>query len=131
VRNAFQYLIVTSLGVLIGAAAVWLYHGAKMRNHEVNACFARIVDSVTILHRLRSEEYSALTDEIEQLLSIELTTVSYLQKSGSLSAHQERILRLAGRYRLDHPFTTGEPNIDQEVNDLLQKFGADRTNVNK
>jgi hypothetical protein len=133
-RQKIKLVLLMLMSAVFGASCVFFYYW------EENKEFIRIIDnepylvigaSINDLNALHRELYSRLVDEKESTLNSELYMISLSQFSKkNLSDKQFQELIRAVKYREQHPFQTGDTNVDAEVKSFLQKIQKKRLATN-
>jgi hypothetical protein len=123
-------------GMLLGAFLMGLYHRQVLRRQSEDpervvqkkadewafeTFQLRIIEDVNVLIGLRRGEIDSLIEIREKALSSEIVAFHSTFPTEVLSnTNSIRILRTAARYRAEHPFKTGDADVDTVVEELLK-----------
>jgi hypothetical protein len=108
-------------GLSLGSGVLWWHFRNVYTSLVLETPYTRIVDSVTTLTHLRRESYADLSEEKERELSGDIYALSIAQPVKSLTEKQRSYLLMAARYRAEHPFKTGDSEIDEAAQRFLSE----------
>ena len=130
-------ILTFTLGALVGAVFVLIYEHQALKEKTVShkqalkrtedvwasqTYQATIIDTVNTLANLRKHDFDYLIAVKEKKLSEDIGAFATSLPNEILSdIGSVKVLKVAARYRKEHPFSTGEPDIDQDVERVLRE----------
>lgn len=123
-KHSLVIILVAALGFGAGSLTAGLLeayrHANSVSQTIITASSARIAEAANTLTLLRRGQYAVIINDKEDLLSHEVFALSSaLSPQTPVNREPLQALRMARRYREQHPFRTGESNVDQQVEKVL------------
>ncbi|MGH7939500.1 MAG: hypothetical protein ACREFR_00320 [Limisphaerales bacterium] len=121
-KNWLFALFTLVIGIALGAGVLWVHLGRFFGRQIIGFSYTKVVDDVTTLTMLRNKSYADLIQNKGNDLSDTLLGLAEVEHLNSLSTNQIRYLKMAANYEKKYALQTGDTNVDQEVDNFLQKI---------
>jgi hypothetical protein len=117
-------LSILIFGIMLGGAGVWWYCRGAMIEVKTNAIMdltrQKLQDAVVGMTLVRKGETSEFLASGEQDLNTYIYGLTFLTKEFPYE-RTNRVYDMIARYRTEHPYESGEAEIDEKVQQFLSK----------
>jgi hypothetical protein len=126
-KRPYQLLACTAIGMIIGGSGVGMYQAYTFRRISndliLTAARGRVLEGVSTLAALRRDGSKAVLTSKEIALSEDIATLTVgFPKEIHSDEMTTKTLRMVAKYRADHPFKTGQAEVDHVVEGTLKQF---------